>query len=64
MQSAIYNITLEMLENDTYFKEAIAKNTYNEYYWSNDWSEELYIALAKKGFICTSHQTKRCKTLL
>lgn len=29
----------------------------NSYYWSKDWSEAFYIALAKKGFISTSYDT-------
>ncbi len=30
----------------------------NSYYWSDDWSEEFYVELAKAGFISTSHETK------
>jgi len=30
----------------------------NSYYWSDDWSEEFYIELAKAGFISTTHETK------
>ena len=30
----------------------------NSYYWSDDWSEEFYIELAKAGFISTTHDTK------
>ena len=30
----------------------------NSYYWSDDWSEEFYVELAKAGFISTTHETK------
>jgi len=36
----------------------------NSYYWSDDWSEEFYIELAKAGFISTSHDTKDGLVLL
>ncbi len=29
----------------------------NNYYWSDDWSEEFYIELAKAGFISTTYDT-------
>ena len=29
----------------------------NNYYWSDDWSEEFYILLAKSGFISTTYDT-------
>ncbi|MCD6173937.1 MAG: hypothetical protein J7J96_09180 [Sulfurimonas sp.] len=37
---------------------------HNDYYWSDDWSEEFYIELAKMGFICTSYDTKEGLVLL
>ena len=36
----------------------------NNYYWSEDWSEEFYIALAKAGFISTTYETKDTLVLL
>jgi len=36
----------------------------NDYYWSEDWSEELYIELSKMGFISTSYETKEGLVLL
>lgn len=36
----------------------------NSYYWSDDWSEEFYIELAKAGFISTTHDTKDGLVLL
>lgn len=34
------------------------------YYWSDDWSEEFYIELAKAGFISTTYDTKNGLILL
>jgi len=36
----------------------------NNYYWSEDWSEEFYIELAKAGFISTTYETKDTLVLL
>lgn len=36
----------------------------NNYYWSDDWSEEFYIELAKAGFINTTYDTKGGLVLL
>jgi len=36
----------------------------NSYYWSDDWSEEFYIELAKAGFITTTHDAKDGLVLL
>ena len=36
----------------------------NNYYWSDDWSEEFYIELAKAGFISTTYDTKGGLVLL
>ncbi len=36
----------------------------NSYYWSDDWSEEFYIDLAKAGFISTTHDTPDALLLL
>lgn len=64
MQSAIYKITPDVLENEYYFEEFLATNLSNEYYWSDDWSPEFYISLAKKGFISVSQDTKEGLILL
>ena len=53
----IYKITLELLRDKNYLFEYIYKNMKNNYYWSDEWSEELYIELAKCGFIATSYDT-------
>jgi len=36
----------------------------NSYYWSDNWSEEFYIELAKAGFISTTYDTKDGLVLL
>ena len=36
----------------------------NSYYWSDDWSEEFYVQLAKAGFISTTYDTKDGLVLL
>lgn len=36
----------------------------NNYYWSEDWSEEFYLELAKMGFINTTYDTKEGLVLL
>ena len=59
----IYKLTPQMLQDDEYFAHMVA-NMDNNYYWSDDWSEEFYIALAKKGFIATSYDTPEGLILL
>ena len=63
MQAKIYNISLPQLQNN-YYKEMILSDMSNNYYWSEDWSEELYVALAKLGFISTTYDTKEGLVLL
>jgi Leu/Phe-tRNA-protein transferase len=36
----------------------------NSYYWSDEWSEEFYIELARAGFITTTYDTKDGLVLL
>jgi len=50
-------ITSAILNDKAYFEENISLNMTNSYYWSQDWSEEFYIELAKAGFISTSYDT-------
>lgn len=64
LQSQIYNITPEILNDTNYFHEYISSNMKNSYYWSNNWSEAFYIKLAKAGFICTTHDAKDTLILL
>ena len=60
----IYNITFEMLKDKSYFQENICLNMKNNYYWSDDWSEEFYIELANAGFISTTYDTVNGLVLL
>jgi len=53
-----------MLNNKSYFIEHICSNMKNNYYWSDDWSKEFYIELAKAGFISTTYNTKGGLVLL
>jgi len=53
-----------MLNDNAYFEKNISLNMTNSYYWSQDWSEEFYIELAKAGFISTSYDTKDGLVLL
>lgn len=55
MQDKVYYLTKELLENSSYFDEMICQNTKVSYYWSDDWSAEFYISLAKAGFISTTY---------
>lgn len=64
MQDKIYYLNKELLEDNGYFQEVICSNTQNNYYWSDDWSQEFYISLAKAGFISTSYDTKNGLVLL
>ena len=53
-----------MLEDSCYFEQSIVANMQNSYYWSENWSEEFYVALAKKGFISTTYDTPEGLILL
>ncbi len=63
MQTKIYNLTLQKTQDKQYI-EMLYDDIYNEYYWSEDWSQEFYITLAKLGFISTSCDTKDGLVLL
>jgi len=62
-QPQVYYVDLQKL-NDELFFESICSNMQNSYYWSDDWSTEFYITLAKKGFISTTYDTKGGLVLL
>ncbi|MEA2100896.1 MAG: hypothetical protein U9P72_12290 [Campylobacterota bacterium] len=64
MPAQIYKLTLQDFKNQPYLKEIIYQNSSNDYYWSDDWSEEFYIELAKMGFISTTYDTKEGLVLL
>ena len=60
----IYKITPELLRDENYLFEYIYKNMKNNYYWSDEWSEDFYVELAKAGFIATSYDTLEGLVLL
>ncbi|MCD6433303.1 MAG: hypothetical protein J7L21_04605, partial [Sulfurimonas sp.] len=62
-QPQIYYLTSEKLKDRFYFEQLCA-DMQNSYYWSDDWSEEFYIELAKEGFISTTYDTKDGLVLL
>ena len=62
-QPKIYYITSTKLQDELYFQHLV-QDMKNSYYWSDDWSEEFYIQLAKRGFICTTYDTKDGLVLL
>jgi Leu/Phe-tRNA-protein transferase len=62
-QSQIYYITSAKLKDKSYFQQ-MCLDTINSYYWSDDWSKEFYIDLARAGFISTTYDTKEGLILL
>jgi Leu/Phe-tRNA-protein transferase len=58
LQEKIYQITKEIVQNKHYLDSLIYQNNNQNYYWSDDFSEEFYISLAKAGFISVSHQAE------
>jgi len=56
-QPQIYYLTHDKLKEDGIF-DLMVQDKQNSYYWSDDWSCEFYIELAKKGFISTTYDTK------
>jgi len=58
LPAKIYNITLQQFKNNQSLKEILYEDMKNDYYWSEDWSEEFYVKLAKMGFISTTYDTK------
>ena len=64
MQPKIYQLRPQDFKDNNDLKELLYANMSNDYYWSNDWSEEFYIELVKMGFINTSFDTKEGLVLL
>ena len=60
----IYYLNSSMLKEDESLLAYILQNSQNNYYWSDEFNDEFYIALAKAGFISTSHQEKDKLVLL
>jgi Leu/Phe-tRNA-protein transferase len=52
---SIPNITIEDVTNSDILQKYIYPNLDINYYWSDDFSIEMYIALAQAGFISVSH---------
>ena len=63
-QPQIYYICPDDLKQIDLFREQVCLNLTNNYYWSDDWSNEFYIQLAIEGFISTSYDTKGGLVLL
>ena len=55
----IYYLSLKDLNNETVLNEYIYPNMEENYYWSDDFSNEFYIKAAKCGFITTSMYKKK-----
>jgi Leu/Phe-tRNA-protein transferase len=60
----IYYITIDELKNKNILFNYIYTNMEENYYWSDDFSNEFYIAAAKCGFITTSMKNKNEFVLL
>ncbi len=63
MQAQIYKLSLDLLQNQTYFQELVSNVKIN-YYWSDEWDEAFYVRLAQLGFISTSYETSEGLVLL
>ena len=64
IQRDIHYLLYEALINTSYLEEAIYSDTDNNYYWSDDYSAEYYIAQAKAGFISVTEVHKGQELLL
>ena len=64
MPAQIYKLTLDQIQDEHFFTQILSKDITNNYYWCDDWSEELYVELAKKGFVSTTYDTKDGLVLL
>jgi Leu/Phe-tRNA-protein transferase len=54
IQLGIYNLSYENLKDASYLVDVIYPNMLKNYYWSDDFSPEFYIAQAKAGFIAVT----------
>jgi len=64
IQRDIHYLPYEALINPSYLQEAIYTDIDNNYYWSDDYSAEYYIAQAKAGFISITEVHKGQEILL
>jgi len=60
----IYKITLDALQDKRYLQKQIYLDFEHEYYWSDDFSPEFYIAQAKAGFIAIAEEINEQELLL
>ena len=64
IQRDIHYLPYEALITPSYLEEAIYTDTDSNYYWSDDYSAEYYIAQAKAGFISVTEVYKGQEFLL
>ena len=64
IQRDIHYLPYEALTNLSYLQEAIYSDIDSNYYWSDDYSAEYYIAQAKAGFISVTEVYKGKELLL
>ena len=64
MQLGIHNLSYEDLMNPRILVDDIYSNMYKNYYWSDDFSPEYYIAQAKAGFIAVTDYYEEKELLL
>ena len=54
VQLGIYHLSYDEVGSQAYLQEHIYPNIYKNYYWSDDFSADYYIAQAKAGFIAVT----------
>ena len=64
VQLGIHHLPIEHLQDPLVLHELIYPNMYKNYYWSDDFSPEYYIAQAKAGFIAVTDQYEDQELLL
>ena len=60
----IHHLPIEHLQDPLILHELIYPNMYKNYYWSDDFTPEYYIAQAKAGFIAVTDQYEEQELLL
>ena len=55
-QPSIDYISYEDVTSNTTLETVVYPNMYKNYYWSDDFSAENYVALAKAGFISVTEE--------
>jgi len=64
VQLGIHHLPFEDIQDPLVLHEFIYPNMYKNYYWSDDFSPQYYIAQAKAGFIAVTDQYKDQELLL